>query len=162
MSIIRTGFGRASRRFLSPESTKTCVIGGVVFEDLPGLAADSDGDVIYHALCSAIASLTGVQVLVEMARELLCKDGITNSGNYLKAAMQVLGSQKVQHVSLQLEGKRPLFYPCYDQIRNNVAEAMGLLVAQVGITATSGEGLTDFGCGDGVLCHAIVTTQEVL
>jgi len=37
---------------------------------------------------------------------------------------------------------------------------MDLDFTQIGITATSGEGLTDFGCGDGVQCFAIVTTQE--
>jgi 2-C-methyl-D-erythritol 2,4-cyclodiphosphate synthase len=45
-------------------------------------------------------------------------------------------------------------------MRENIARVMGLKIEQVGITATSGEGLTDFGCGVGVQCFAIVTTED--
>jgi 2-C-methyl-D-erythritol 2,4-cyclodiphosphate synthase len=46
------------------------------------------------------------------------------------------------------------------EMRKNTARVMNLDISQVGITATSGEGLTDFGCGDGVQCFAIVTTES--
>ena len=46
------------------------------------------------------------------------------------------------------------------EMRLNIARVMELDVTQVGITATSGEGLTDFGCGEGVQAFAIVTTHE--
>ena len=45
-------------------------------------------------------------------------------------------------------------------MRENIARVMNLNASQVGITATSGEGLTDFGCGDGAQCFVIVTTME--
>lgn len=45
-------------------------------------------------------------------------------------------------------------------MRANVARVMNLDIADVGITATSGEGLTDFGCGDGLQCFVIITTEE--
>jgi 2-C-methyl-D-erythritol 2,4-cyclodiphosphate synthase len=45
-------------------------------------------------------------------------------------------------------------------MRQNIARVMQLDISQVGVTATSGEGLTDFGCGDGVQAFAIVTTEE--
>jgi 2-C-methyl-D-erythritol 2,4-cyclodiphosphate synthase len=47
-------------------------------------------------------------------------------------------------------------------MRQNIARILKLDVSQVGITATSGEGLTDFGCGDGVQCFAIVTTMQTI
>ena len=49
-------FGEDSHRFLPPDSSKPCVIGGIIFEGVPGLDADSDGDVVYHAICNAITS----------------------------------------------------------------------------------------------------------
>ena len=57
---------------------------------------------------------------------------------------------------------KPKFKSRLIEMRANIARVMGLDISQVGITATSGEGLTDFGCGDGVQCFAIVTTQEEL
>lgn len=45
-------------------------------------------------------------------------------------------------------------------MRKSVAELLEIPFESVGITATSGEGLTDFGCGEGVQAFAIVTTEE--
>lgn len=156
----RTGIGQDSHRFLPPESTKPCVIAGLVFEDAPGFNANSDGDIVYHAICNAITSLTGVPILGAIADDLCLKDGITDSEVYLKEALKTLGKQKIAHVAVALEGKKPKFLRRYDEIRKNIARVMGLTMDQVGVTATSGEGLTDFGCGDGVQCFAIVTTAE--
>ena len=60
---VRVGIGQDSHRFLSEESTKPCTIAGLIFEDAPGLSADSDGDVVFHAICNAITSVTGVPIL---------------------------------------------------------------------------------------------------
>lgn len=158
--IIRTGIGQDSHRFLSPESTKPCIIAGLIFDHVPGFNANSDGDVVFHAICNAISSLTGVLILGAIADDLCLKDGITDSEVYLVEAMKTLGLQKVTHVALTLEGKRPKFKDRLMEMRQNIARVMQLEVSQVGITATSGEGLTDFGCGEGVQCFAILTTSE--
>nr|WP_213157152.1 2-C-methyl-D-erythritol 2,4-cyclodiphosphate synthase [Parachlamydia sp. AcF125] len=156
----RTGLGQDSHRFLQPDSSKPCIIAGIIFEDVPGFNANSDGDVVYHAICNAITSLTGVFILGGIADDLCLNDGITDSEVYLKEAIKTLGKQKVSHVSVALEGKKPKFKEKILLMREKIAQIMGLSLAEVGITATSGEGLTDFGCGDGVQCFAIVTTEE--
>ena len=46
------------------------------------------------------------------------------------------------------------------EVRRNIAKVMGLELSQVGLTATSGEGLTDFGCGDGIQCFCVISTCE--
>lgn len=158
--IVRTGIGQDSHRFLLPESTKPCIIAGIIFDNVPGFNANSDGDVVFHAICNGISSLTGVLILGAIADDLCFKDGITDSEVYLVEAMKTLGSQKVTHVALTLEGKKPKFKDRLMEMRLNIARVMKLDVSQVGITATSGEGLTDFGCGEGVQCFAIVTTLE--
>jgi 2-C-methyl-D-erythritol 2,4-cyclodiphosphate synthase len=156
----RTGIGQDSHRFLDPESSKPCVLGGVVFENTPGLSANSDGDVIFHAICNAITSLTGVLILGGIADDLCLKDGITDSQVYLEKALETLGSQKIVHVALTLEAKKPHFSTKSLEVRRNISKVMGLELSQVGITATTGEGLTDFGCGDGIQCFCIMTTSE--
>lgn len=157
---IRTGIGQDSHRFLPQGSTKPCVIAGCIFEDVPGFLANSDGDIVYHAICNAITSVTGVLILGGIADELCLKDGITDSEVYLKEAVNVLGVQRVTHVAVTIEGKKPSFKAHLMTMRKNIARVMGLDISQVGITATSGEGLTDFGCGDGAQCFAIITTEE--
>lgn len=159
---VRTGIGQDSHRFLPPDSTKPCVIAGIIFDGAPGFNANSDGDVILHAICNAISSLTGILILGDIADDLCLKDGITDSEVYLVEAMKTLGKQKITHVAITIEGKKPKFKPYLLEMRANIARIMGLDITQVGITATSGEGLTDFGCGDGAQAFAIVTTEEKL
>lgn len=157
---IRTGLGQDSHRFLPEGSTKPCMIGGLIFDEAPGLSANSDGDVVFHALCNAITSLTGVRILGGIADDLCLKDGITDSEVYLREALKTLGPQKITHVAISIEAKRPTFGQGIHAMRAHIATVMGLAIDQVGITATTGEGLTDFGCGEGIQALAIITTQE--
>lgn len=157
---IRVGIGQDSHRFLAPDSIKPCIIGGLIFPDAPGLDADSDGDVVFHAICNAITSVTGVSILGGIAIELCHKDGITNSQIYLEHALKTLEQQKIEHVALAIEGKRPRLQKRINEMRKSIAEAMQLDISQVGVTITSGDGLTDFGCGDGLQCFCSLTTME--
>lgn len=157
---VRTGIGQDSHRFLPQDSSKPCVIAGVIFDDVPGLNANSDGDVVLHAICNAISSLTGVLILGAIADDLCLKDGITDSAVYLEEAMKTLGKQQVTHVAVTIEAKKPKLKHRLLEMREAIANIMHLDISQVGITATTGEGLTDFGCGDGIQSFAIVTTEE--
>lgn len=157
---FRTGIGHDSHRFLPEDSTKPCIVAGIIFEETPGLSADSDGDVVFHAICAAITTLTGVPILGGIAIELCHRDGITDSEVYLRKALEALKREQIVHVAISIEGKRPKFQKKIDEMRNNVARVLSLDLSQVGITAHSGDGLTDFGCGDGLQCFAIITTKE--
>lgn len=157
---IRTGIGQDSHRFLPPDSTKPCVIAGVIFDEVSGFNANSDGDIVFHAICNAISSLTGILILGNIADDLCLKDGITDSEIYLSEAIKTLGKQQVSHVAVTIEAKKPKFKERLLEMRSSIARVMKLDISQVGITATTGEGLTDFGCGDGAQAFAIVTTEE--
>lgn len=156
----RTGIGQDSHPFLRKEE-KTCIVAGLEFQDAPGLDADSDGDVVFHAICNAITSLTHVPILGDIALELCHKAGITDSSIYLAKALETLGRQKIEHVALTIEGKRPKFQKRSIEIRQNISLSMNLTVDQVGVTFSSGDGLTSFGRGEGLMCFCIITTVEV-
>lgn len=158
----RTGLGQDSHRFLPIDSSKPCLLGGLVFEDVPGFNANSDGDVVLHAICNAISSLTGVLILGNIADDLCLKDGITDSEVYLKEALKTLGNQKIIHVAISIEAKKPKLKERIVEMREKIAAILELVPSQIGITATTGEGLTDFGCGDGVQVFALVTTEEMI
>ncbi len=156
----RTGIGQDSHRFLKESGDKKCIVAGVPFDDAPGMDADSDGDVVFHAICNAITSLTHVPILGKVAIDLCHKEGITDSRAYLDKAYETLGPQKIEHVALTIEGKRPKFQKRADDVRQSVAKALNLSFDQVGITFTSGDGLTAFGKGEGLMCFCILTTVE--
>ena len=158
--LFRTGLGQSSHRFLPSDSSKPCAIGGILFEDVPGLDAESDGDVVFDAVCNAITSLTGVPILEGFARDLCRKDGITDSSVYAAQALQILEEQQIVHVAISIEGKRPLFDEKLELMKRKIAEVLEVETRQVGLTVTSGDGLTDFGCGDGVQALCILTTME--
>ncbi len=157
---IRVGFGRDIHRFLAPEVRKVCRIGGVTFEGAPGFQSKSDGDVVYHALCHAISSVSCVPILGGKARELLEKDGITDSSVYVKSGLETLGDARIVHVAISLEAMRPRIEGRFEEMRSNVAEILGLSIGQVGITAHDGQGLTDVGCGSGVRCCVVITVEH--
>lgn len=157
--MTQFGLGICCHRFSSPESTKPCVIAGVVFDDIPGFQNDSDGDVVFFALCHAITTITGTEIIGTICRQLYKRDGITDSEVYLKAALLELKETKITHIAISLEAKRPQFYDSIEEMRQNIASLVNIPVSSVGISAITGDGLSDVACGEGVRCTAIITTQ---
>jgi len=153
------GIGQDSHPFLPEREGCVCVVAGLRFEDAPSLDADSDGDVVFHAICNAITSLTHVPILGKIAAELCHEKGITDSRFYLEKALKSLGNKRVEHVALSIEGRRPKFQRRVEEMRQSVASAMHLSVDQVGITFTSGDELTPFGRGEGLMCFCVITIQ---
>ncbi|MBF5058719.1 2-C-methyl-D-erythritol 2,4-cyclodiphosphate synthase [Candidatus Neptunochlamydia vexilliferae] len=153
----KTGIGQDSHRFLPEGSKKKCIVAGLPFEDAPGLDADSDGDVVFHAICNAITSITHVPILGKVAIDLCRKEGITDSRVYLEKAAETLGDQTIEHIALTIEGGRPKFQKRAEEMRKSVADLLSLSVEQVGITFTSGDRLTAFGRGEGLMCFCVAT-----
>ena len=154
----RTGIGQDSHRFLK-EGTKPCIIAGLTFEGVPGFKANSDGDVVFHAICNAISSISGTIILGDIADKLLQNQGIVDSRVYLEEALCTLKGT-IEHVAITLEGARPYFLSQNLEMRQSIAEALKIDIKSVGLTATTGEGLTDFGLGHGVQCFCILTVRE--
>lgn len=155
---VKTGLGLDSHRFVEGESDKPFVLGGLVFDDAPALDGNSDADVILHAITDAISGVTGKTVIGKVADE-MCREGITDSKEYLKVALADLGEWEISHVSIVLECLRPKIDPKVAVLRESIAGLLGVTVDDVCITATTGEGLTD--CGRGLGMHASVVLTAV-
>ena len=136
---------------------KPLILGGVVFPGECPLKANSDGDVVLHAITRAVSGITGIDFLGARA-DGLCRDGIMDSSVYLREAMKDLPG-KVVHVSVSVECRRPRISPRLDEMRVSIARIMEIPVSAVGLTASSGEGLTDFGRGLGINVLAVVTVE---
>lgn len=152
---MRAAIGQDSHRF-EERSGKPLVLGGVVFPEEPcGLLANSDGDVVLHALTNAVSGITGRNVLGAPA-DALCRKGVTDSRAYLALALEDL-KEPVSHVSFSIEAAHPKIAPRIDAMKASVAALLGTDPSRVGITATTGEGLTDFGRGLGISVFCILT-----
>lgn len=103
----RVGIGQDSHRFLHPTAKKPLVLGGLLFEETPGFMANSDGDVVLHALCNAITSLTGTLILGGIADKLCLEMGISDSAIYLKEALNSLGPKKLSMPPFRLNVNVP-------------------------------------------------------
>lgn len=153
---VKTGLGLDSHRFVEGDSKKPFILGGVIFDDAPALSGNSDADVVLHAITDAISGITGKTIIGAVADK-MCQNGISDSKAYLQVALEDLGVWQLTHVSIVLECLRPKIDPKVSLLRASIAKLLGLEVADVCITATTGERLTDFGRGLGIHASVVVT-----
>ena len=156
---MKIGIGQDSHRFCE-NGNKKIVLGGVFAECDKYIDANSDGDVVFHALTNAVSGVTCVNVLGEEADK-MCADGIVDSAQYLKAALKHLGNRKISNVSIAIECAVPKITPIIPQMRENIASVLQIKPDCVGITATSGENLTPFGKGEGIQVFCTILVEEV-
>ena len=158
--IVRVGIGQDSHRFVENTQDKPLILGGIAFGwDCPGLEGNSDADVVLHALCNAISGVTTVNILGGAADKMRFEGGITDSSLYVKEALKHLGGERIVHISFSIECARPKISPMIPAMRKRISEITGVPPTSIGITATSGEGLTDFGKGLGIQVFCIVTAE---
>ena len=153
---VRVGLGQDSHRFAPDPGEKPLVLGGLLVEG-PALSANSDGDVVLHALCNALSGVSGVNILGERA-DRLCRAGVTDSAAYLGEAMAHLPG-RIVHLSFSVEAKTPRLAPVIPPMRRRIAQLCHLSPDQVGITATSGEGLSGPGRGEGIAVTCLATVE---
>lgn len=153
---FRVGFGQDSHRFGG--KSKKLVIGGHVIPNEAGLEADSDGDVVLHALFNAISQAIGERSLGYYA-DGMCKNGITDSREYLKVILNKLSQKglKIGNVGIMIEAGKPKLEQHTGRIKHSLSEILKLGKGDIGITYTSGDGLTTFGQGRGIQCFAVVS-----
>ena len=154
---MRVSIGQDSHRFDPSDLQKPLLLGGVPFTDAPALSANSDGDVVLHALTNAVSGITGVNILGGPADE-LCRAGITDSREYLRLALESLDGE-ILHVSFSIECLTPRITPQIPQMRRSIAALLGIPESAVGVTATSGEGLTACGRGEGISVFCCLTVR---
>ena len=162
----KIGLGKDSHRFLSAseletgdcDSDKPLVIGGVVVPNAAPFRAHSDGDVLYHAVFNSIPSALGMRSIGHYFPDSDQAQRKRDSADYLLFIKQKLdeASAEVCNLSIVVECLRPKIDPIAEQIRSNLGEILDIKPEQVGLTATTGEGITPWGRGLGV--EVTVTT----
>ena len=156
--IVKTGLGQDSHRF-EDNTGKKLILGGVLFENHKGLKGNSDADVILHSITNAISGVTGKNILGKISDQ-MCQDGIKDSEKYLEMALKDLNNYKISHVSISIECKTPKITPQIDNIKENLSRILKINKTDIGLTATTGESLTDFGKGLGMQAFSIITVEK--
>lgn len=154
---MKVAIGQDSHRFDFESKNKNLVLGGIVFENATPTLGNSDADVVLHSITNAISGITCKNVLGKITDE-MCKNGITDSEEYVKEALKYL-NEKIIHISISIECKTPKISPKIEKMRKNIARILNISENSVGITATTGEGLTEFGKGNGISVFSCITVE---
>lgn len=154
---MKVGIGQDSHSFDYTNTSKKFILGGVIYDGVTPLAGNSDADVVLHALTNAISGVTSVNILGKVADKMCKEKGITDSSAYVLEALKYLDNIKIVHVSITIECSYPMISPKIPDMQKFIGDLLGLPENSVGITATTGEGLTAFGQGKGIQAFCCIT-----
>jgi 2-C-methyl-D-erythritol 2,4-cyclodiphosphate synthase len=155
---IKTGIGQDSHRFEN-ETGKPLILAGIKFEHPFGLEGNSDADVIFHSITNSISSITGKNILGDVADQLV-KNDQKDSSEYLNLALNDLEDWKINHIAIAIECQTPKISAHIKAMKENIAKLCKINTSEIGITATTGEGLTAFGRGEGIQAITIITVSK--
>lgn len=133
------------------------MIGGVEIAYEKGLLGHSDADVLLHAIMDA---LLGAAALGDIGRHFPDTDeryhGV--SSRKLLEQVRVLLEQQcfyVENIDAVIIAQAPKMMPYVEQMRQRIADALAIDIAQVNIKATTEEGLGFTGNGEGISAQAV-------
>ncbi len=133
-------------------------LGGVEFEGAGrGLLGHSDADVLLHAVCDALLGAAGLGDIGKLFPNTDPAHKDRPSLDFLREVAGRLAGEgyRVANVDITLLAEAPKIGPHAAQIKRNVARALGIAADQVGVKATTNEGMGFVGRGEGVAAHAV-------
>ena len=160
-----TTIGQDSHAFDMEKGESNIMLGGIEIPNAHPFLANSDGDVVLHSLTNAISGITCRNILGGVADKMCLEQGIKDSREFLKVALDDLnnlGGTSIVHVSITIECKRPKLSPHIEKMRLSLSSLLDIPASHIGITATTGEGLTGFGRGEGIQVFSLISFRSQL
>ena len=138
-------------------------LGGVQVPHTHGLVGHSDADVLLHAICDA---LLGAAALGDIGKHFPDTDPQYKGISSLKLLAHVgkLLKEKgytVGNIDSTVAAQRPKLAPYIEQMRQNIADTLGINVDQVSVKATTTEHLGFEGREEGISAQAAVILLNV-
>lgn len=152
---FRIGLGYDIHRLVAG---RRCVLAGVEIPSEVGPEGHSDADVVLHAVADAILGAAGLPDIGQLFPNTDPSLAGMDSARIVERALRearALGWQ-VGNVDLTLLAERPKIARHVPAMRARLAQLLGVEVGQVGVKATTQEGLDAVGEGRGIACHAVV------
>ena len=151
---MRVGMGYDVHRLAEG---RNLILGGVQIPWEKGLLGHSDADVLIHAIMDA---LLGAAALGDIGRHFPDTDpayeGIS-SVMLLKHVAELLqeNGYGITNIDATIIAQKPKMAPHIPQMRENIADALGIGLSALNIKATTEEGLGFTGRGEGIASQAI-------
>lgn len=133
------------------------ILGGVELAFEKGLDGHSDADVLTHAVMDA---LLGAAALGDIGKLFPDTDDTFLGADSLDL-LRIVGLRleaagyRVGNIDATVIAQRPKLAPQIDRMRENLAGALGIDVAQVSVKATTEEHLGFTGSGEGISAQAV-------
>src|SRR5215207_6571844 len=133
------------------------ILGGVKFDTDFGLDGHSDADVLTHAICDALLGAAG---LPDIGHFFPNTDPAYKNIDSLLLLGRVCGelskrSFALGNIDATLIAEKPKIYPRIADMKAALAKATHLPVTNIGIKATTNEGVGDLGRGLAIAAHAV-------
>jgi 2-C-methyl-D-erythritol 2,4-cyclodiphosphate synthase len=155
---VRIGHGYDAHRLLAG---RPLWLGGVEVPHSRGLAGHSDGDVLLHAVASALLGALGEG---DLGRHFPSSDpalaGVA-SGELLArvvARMRAAGLA-LAHLDSTIVAQEPRLAGFLGRMQAVIAGLLGAELARVNVKVTSPDGLGAIGRGEGIAAHAVVLLE---
>ncbi len=141
---MRIGFGFDSHAF---KAGIPLVIGGLEIEHTEGLAGHSDGDVLLHAITDALLGAVSAGDIGTFFPPNDARWKGAASSLFLRTALDEIHSAgyRIVNVDTCLVMMKPKIVPIAGELRERVAELLGVKPGEVGIKAKTPEGLNQDG-----------------
>ena len=161
--MLRIGSGFDVHRFSSEtEDDASIILAGIEIPHTHTLQAHSDGDVLSHALCDA---LLGSLALGDIGHHFPDTDSQfknISSLLLLQQSYQLILNEHwhLLNADITIIAEKPRILPYQQQMRQSLADTLGLAINQFSIKATTSEGLGFTGRGEGIAVQAVVLIEQ--
>ena len=134
------------------------ILGGVEIPFNKGLLGHSDADVLTHAIMDALLSSAGLRDIGYYFSDKDAKYKDISSFLLLKEVLKMLDEKGVKpnYISAVIMAEKPKLINFIPKIIENLASVIGIPTTQIGITATTLEGIGIVGREEGIACQAYV------
>lgn len=137
---------------------RPCVLGGIRIPSEVGPDGHSDADVVLHAVADAILGAAGLRDIGHYFPNTEAGIKGLDSALIVKRAVaeaKANGGWTVGNVDVVIIGERPKVMSHVLAMKAKVAEIIGISPSQVGIKATTNEGMDSIGQGKALAVQAI-------
>ena len=153
---FRVGLGVDVHAFAAPDGGRRLVLGGVEVPHERGLVGHSDADVLAHAVTDALLGAAGLEDIGHYFPDSDPRFKDADSIELLRLIRALLEENwSVANVDAVVICERPKIRDHRDDMRANLAAALGVEPAQVSVRGTTSEKLGFTGREEGIAAQAV-------
>ena len=157
---FRIGHGYDIHRIVAG---RPMVLGGVTFETDYGLEGHSDADVVTHAVCDALLGAAG---LPDIGHFFPNTDPVyknIDSQILLARVCSELSKRgfAIGNIDVSVIAEKPKIYPRLAEMKAALAKSTHLPVTNLGLKATTNEGVDEIGRGLAIAAHAVALIAKL-